>query len=108
MGILKFLFIAFLVAIIVPIIRVVLALWRMRRNFRRAMDGANRQAQGNRSREESPSSRKVYPKNVGEYVSFEEVAVEETNDDINGRRTTTEARFAEESQISDVEYEEIK
>lgn len=62
-----------------------------------------------RAKQESPASsgsKKIFSKDDGEYVSFEEIKVEETESGTENKRRYF-SKFKEEAQISDAEFEEI-
>ena len=108
MKLLIFIIILLFVAwILRPLIRIIIGIVKMNRQMRKAM-GANGFG---KKRESEPSDRysrqKKYPKNVGEYVSFEEIKVSEEAES-NNRTTEERTRVEVESQISDVEFEDIK
>lgn len=82
--------------------------WRLHQTIDDMRRGGGGQATGNRSNQRYESGRrsgKVYSKDVGEYVDYEEIdRVVEQN---TGEDVQTE-QFCEESRVSDAEYEDIK
>ena len=107
------LFILFLVLllILVPILRLVGAFFRFRNRMRQTMSGfAGNSNQGfsqksAKKQQTSRRRRKVYPRDEGEYVSFEEIITDRTTTTSDTGRST---KIYSESQISDAEFEEIK
>lgn len=89
-----------------PVIRVFLAIRRATREARRAFSG--RQSTGERSHRADTSGhrkrRKVFSRNEGEYVEFEEVTVTEERKSSNGTSKTT----VKESQVEDAEWEDVR
>ena len=71
----------------------------MKRRVANAFGGKEKPEKAN----EEPQRRKVYDKNVGEYVKFEEIAVDKSDD-----APMEKVEYREESQVSDVEFEEIR
>lgn len=110
-----FLLILFLVFVLPPIIRGIVAVHRFRRQTRdafEAMYGAGKQGRPDARRERkagwSDSGRqkkKKINKDVGEYIAFEEITVEQTvSAETDGRGQAT---YEVEQQVSDAEWEEI-
>ncbi len=91
-----FLFFIFIVVVGI-VINVLSAFFRLKHK----VTGAFRGAASNDSRDEEPQRRKVYDDGVGDYVKFEEI-IEETE------TPHEQVQFRQESQISDVEFEEIR
>lgn len=101
----------FLFFIVIPLVRVTWFLYKARRQARRFFDSMSSGAsgKGRRSSEpERPVHRKKIDPSVGEYIDFEEVTVTKTSTttDASGKTTTTTSTVTE-SQITDVEWEEI-
>lgn len=82
--------------------RVVVAFLQLKHKVRNAFGGGDSRNDGTVGGEE-PQRQKVYDKSVGEYVKFEEIV-----DDGAAEQPTREVEYREESQISDVEFEEIR
>lgn len=111
MGTIIFLLLFFFV--LLPLGRVVWAVWRQYRMLRRHMRQAEafgeafRSGRGTAPREEKPARKKKIARDVGEYVAFEEMRVytrsETTTTDSDGSTT----RVTVESQVEDAEWEEI-
>lgn len=109
MDFIGFILLLLLFLILVPVIRVVIAAANMRRRFKQAMGGFGNPRSGNCRGEkeyQTGDGKKVYAKDDGEYVSFEEIKVEETTEERDARRSRTES-VRKESQITDVEFEEL-
>lgn len=109
-GFLGFLFILLLVVIILPLMRIVIAAYNLRRRFKKAAEGfrGRQETNGNTNDRSQQNREKVFTKDIGEYVAFEEIAVEEEEDT---RRRTSNSSYNNvkvESQITDVEFEELK
>ena len=112
---LTILFLAFVAIILYPLVRAALKLHRLKRDFSRAF-GASRQQQGggyetSQAGERDPYTgrRKVYGSDEGEYVDFEEVAVDAEARSAGSNRDGGRpgADYREESQVVDAEFEEI-
>lgn len=110
MEIFAFLIIVVLLLILVPIFRVGLTVWnlkrKMTRQFRNAAGDNGAFREGKRAAEAAgaPTRRKVFSKDDGEYVAFEEITVEET---VGGRVCPQPDNVREEPRISDAQFEEI-
>ncbi len=107
---LTILFFAFVAIILYPLVLAALKLHRLKRDFSRAF-GASRQRSGggyeaSQAGERDPYTgrRKVYGRDEGEYVDFEEVAV---SAEARSTDSKPEADYREESQVVDAEFEEI-
>ncbi len=110
-----FLFLLFVFFIVIPIIRVMITIWRARRQTRRFFDqfrnaagagsGSSSQTRQNDAPRQPKAKKKIDP-TVGEYVAFEEIKSEttQTAGGTAGAKTYTEV----EQQIVDVEWEDIK
>ena len=83
----------------IPLLHVVAAFLNMKRRVAGAFGGRRKSEKA----KEEPQRRKVYDKNVGEYVQFEEIAVNKSDD-----AHIEKVEYREESQVSDVEFEEIR
>lgn len=96
-----FIFLIFIILFIVaiPLLHVVVAFLNMKRRVANAFGGKEKPKKAN----EEPQRRKVYDKDVGEYVKFEEIAVDKSDD-----APMEKVEYREESQVSDVEFEEIR
>ena len=96
-----FIFLIFIFFFIVafPLLHVVAAFLNMKRRVANAFGGKEKPEKAN----EEPQRRKVYDKDVGEYVKFEEIAVDKSDD-----TPMEKVEYREESQVSDVEFEEIR
>lgn len=99
------LLIAFLYFVVFPV-------WRFARQVRRAQNAQKdffrnftqqQTRQQQQTRREAERRRKKIDPSVGEYVAFEEVETTETRQTESG----TETRYERESQITDVEWEEV-
>lgn len=78
---------------------------KVKRNFKNTMNNAGFGGQ-QRQQAQQPQSKKVYTKDMGEYVKFEDV-----EDDFSATEEPRKEQYNNvkaESQISDVEFEEIK
>lgn len=80
-------------------LRIAVALINMKRRVANAFGGKEKPGKAN----EEPQRRKVYDKDIGEYVKFEEIAVDKSDD-----TPMEKVEYREESQVSDVEFEEIR
>ena len=108
-GFLGFLFLLLLVVILVPLLRIFTAAYNLRRRFKQAT-GQFRERQGRNGsqRQQQTQKEKIFTKDVGEYVAFEEIKIGE---DEFSRRREAAGSYREvkaESQITDVEFEELK
>lgn len=94
-----------LLLVLVPVLWVVSSVFKMRRRFKRAVnDAAPGGQRGQTSREpQTEGSRKVYAKDVGEYVNYEEIIVDRGQEEKPPHRKNVRP----EPRISDVEFEEI-
>lgn len=106
-----FLFLLFVFFIVIPVIRVVITIWRARRQTRRFFDqfrtaagtGASSHTRQKEPQQKPRSKKKIDP-SVGEYVAFEEIKSETTTTDRQNTTTYTEV----EQQVVDVDWEDIK
>lgn len=106
-----FLFLLFVFFIVIPVVRVVITIWRARRQTRRFFDqfrnatGTGPSSQtGRKEAPRQPKTKKKIDPSVGEYVAFEEIKTESTTTDRQNTTTYTEV----EQQIVDVDWEDIK
>lgn len=104
------LFFLFLMVLMI-LFRVIAAAMRFKRRVKRTMNGIfnrDENSPDNSGGESDKKRSKVYPKNVGEYVSFEEIEADETPPTENSAGYSYETRsYSEEPRITDVEFEEI-
>lgn len=94
-----FLILIILFIVAIPLLHVVAAFLNMKRRVANAFGGKEKPGKAN----EEPQRRKVYDKDIGEYVKFEEIAVNKSDD-----APMEKVEYREESQVSDVEFEEIR
>ena len=92
-------------------------MWLMKRQLKKQMGDAFAGGQqggrrgspfGGTPYSDQPQQRKkgkIFGKDVGEYVEFEEVSVYQSSD---GQQTETHIKYKEESQISDADWEEVR
>lgn len=113
MGFFGFILFGFLFLVLIIVVRVVLAVLRMRNGLKNLFSGGSRQrsrrdpgrSDGHGySKQWAGSGQKVYAKDEGEYVSFEEIIVDDPlrHAGAGGRRT-----IRREDRIVDAEYEDI-
>ncbi|MDE6642860.1 MAG: hypothetical protein K2K27_02020 [Muribaculaceae bacterium] len=105
MSIFLFLFLAFLFYfIILPIIKGMMFVSKVRNQTRDMFNQATGRGSGKKQNnsQPQPKQKKIDP-NVGEYVEFEEIEVTATDSSGN----TTHVNYQKETQITDVEWEEI-
>ncbi len=99
-----FILLLLLLLVIVPILWIVSSVFKLRRRFKRRVDDAARGQREYTARETHfGGSHKVFAKDVGEYVSFEEIIVDRESEEKPPHRDNVKP----EPQISDVEFEEI-
>lgn len=98
-----------LVVILVPLLRIFTAAYNLRRRFKQATGQFRERQGGNGSqRQQQTRKEKIFTKDIGEYVAFEEIKIDE---DEFSRRREAAGSYREvkaESQITDVEFEELK
>ena len=100
MGFIGFLFILIILfVVVIPLLRIIAAFITMKRKVASAFGGRSRAD----AEPAEPQRRKVYDDEIGEYVKFEEIAVDDAVEPPHG-----EVEYREEEQVSDVEFEEIK
>lgn len=114
-----FLLLLFIIFIVVPAVRILYTVYKVRSGYRKAFRSAQeqaRQAHQRREAENRPSGwsrprsrkRKVVDKNEGEYVEWEEIAETEVSaSSESGRRSTRVSSYVSE-RISDAEWEDMK
>lgn len=99
-----FILLFLLLLVIVPVLWIVSSIFKMRRRFKRTVNDAMGGQREYTAREtQSDGSRKVYAKDVGEYVSYEEIIVDREQEEKPPHRKNVRP----EPRISDVEFEEI-
>ena len=99
-----FILLFLLLLVMVPVLWIVSSVFKMRRRFKRTVNEATGRQNEYTAREtQFESSRKVYSKDVGEYVSYEEIIVDREREE----RPPHRKNVRPEPQISDVEFEEI-
>lgn len=109
MSIFGFLLLVALFFLLRPLIRVVWTVWRTMRQMR---DMQNNASSGARTRRDSSSRRharpreKVFRRDEGEYVEFEEITVEEAT--APGNKTAAGGESSRhEPRVTDAEWEDI-
>ena len=107
---LSFLLILFIVFIVIPILRLLWAGWKLRRRWMEATSGMRdayrRAAEEAAKKTKQPKKKKKIDPSVGEYVSFEELKVETTvTSETTADGSSTKIRV--ESQVEDVTWEEL-
>lgn len=102
------LLILFVWFILLPALKVYRAYSNLRKQARDFFGGNPRTDKqtphGDPSRAPKPKRKKIDP-NIGEYVEFEEITVSTTSTSENGHTTTN---YRRESQVTDVEWEDIR
>lgn len=114
-----FLLLLFIIFIVIPGVRILYTLLKVRSTYRNAFRSAKEQAKQSQRRREAenrPSGwsrprtrkKKVVDRNEGEYVEWEEVSeTEATTTAESGRRSTRVSSYVSE-RISDAEWEDMK
>lgn len=116
----EFILLLFIFFIVIPIGRVLFAVFRMRATYKRAMNNARKAQEQARNEYQSQhrsggwsmprrkKAKKVNP-NAGEYIEWEEIEVQTSKSNGETHSSTAEktTRYFEE-RISDAEWEEIK
>ena len=100
------LLILFLIIILRPILKVVLLMRRYKKAVNNAYSEAYKQYSRREEQPQQPVHKKVFTKDMGEYVAFEEISVETTTElhsDDKGDVT-----YTTEEQITDAEWVEIQ
>lgn len=100
MGFFTFFLLFVFVVVIGVVANLLSALYRLKRKVAGAFRGA--QSGEERTQTEDPARRKVYDRGVGDYVQFEEIIEDEV------ATPHEKVEFRQESQVSDVEFEEIR
>lgn len=106
----KFLFLILLFIIIFPILRFIIAIWGASRRFKKQYkdfaSGGGPRSNGEYYKRSTFSKRKkIFSKEDGEYVEFEEIKIEKSS--VTSTSGETEETY-DEPQISDAKFEEIK
>ncbi len=114
---LTFLFLLFIIFFVVPIVRVVLTVHKMRSNARQAYEqmadqqrreAERRQQENRKSGWKTPSRKpKKFNKTDGEYVEWEEITEPTTNNTTSESEVKQSPSPKEEARISDADWEEI-
>lgn len=105
MSLASILLIIFLIIILRPVIRAVIMFRRYKKAVNNAYSNAYKQY-SHREEPREPVHKKVFTKDMGEYVAFEEISVETTTETISDDKNTV--TYTTEEQIADVEWVEIK
>ncbi len=110
-------FLALLILFVVyPLCRAAWAVYKLRRQARRAFEDMNRKRTAEHRRREAEnrpagwqqaSRRKIFSKNEGEYVEWEEVDIT-VDAGADTARSSRRSRDVEEKRIVDVEWEDVK
>lgn len=100
--------ILFILFFVWPLLRVAFAVRRAHKQARKAYEEAfgHRQRQDNRSA--SPEKEKIFDRNVGEYVEFEEIECTSSTDSQGNDNTVNRKNVKIEHQVVDAEWEDIK
>lgn len=105
MWFLGLLLILFIIFIVVPLLRIGWAVYRLRRRAAEMFDGQYRRPQeyyGGSRQQRRPERKKKIDPGVGEYVPFEDLPSSPSGNDGH------EVDFKPENQIEDVAWEDIK
>jgi hypothetical protein len=94
-----FIFLLFFIYLIYKVVKVSM-------HVNRAFHDAYRQ-QDNTESYTNSGRRKVFQKDEGEYVDFEDISTDD-NTSTKPQKEEPQEKFADESQVSDAEFEEIK
>ncbi len=109
-----FFFILIIALLLWPFIRILMHANRARRQFQDIFRQQNARQEGSRQRRDdgdydtATGRRKVYGKDDGEYVDFEEVQEDNAPHTAPGTSTATQDSQVIEPQITDAEFEEVK
>lgn len=106
---LEILLILFILFFVWPLLRVVFAVRRAQKQARKAYEeafGRGRQ-QGNRE-SVSPEKEKIFDRNIGEYVEFEEIECSQSSETAPDGETKYGKNVKIERQVVDAEWEDIK
>lgn len=114
LGFIGFLLLLFFIFyVVLPLAKFGWKIYRAKKNwddqmnqFRRAAEG-RRDAWGRPAEPETPHHKKKIARDVGEYVAFEEISVE-TSEETTDKKTVEKETFTSEEQIEDVSWEDIK
>lgn len=106
MSLATILLILFLIIILRPILRVILMVRRYKKAVNNAYSEAYRQYSRKGEEPQQPAHKKVFTKDMGEYVAFEEITVESTTEVHSN--TDGDVSYTTEEQITDAEWVEIK
>lgn len=106
----KLLLLVLLIIIIFPILRLIIAIWGATRKFKKQYNDFTSGSdthynRGFNHRNTTKKRKKIFSKEVGEYVEFEEIKTNETH---TGSTTEKTRETYHESQISDAQFEDIK
>lgn len=97
-----------LVVILVPLLRIFAAAYNLRRRFKQATGQFRERQGGNGSQRQQTQKEKIFTKDVGEYVAFEEIKIDEGESSRRREAAGACREVKAESQITDVEFEELK
>ncbi len=103
MTILKFLLVVILLVVLIPLVRIGMALWSMRTSIRQAQEAARRIYGDGPFRERSAANGRTSAP-VGEYADFEEIPGERP---VTGSANSDSATTGNTSQVIEAEFEEI-
>lgn len=96
--------------IILPIIRVIIAIYSAQRKARKAFEQFSRQQQqprqGGWARDDQRRASRDRYDNIGEYAEFEEISTD--SDATQGTSSASRKSIPRESQVVDAEWEDIK
>lgn len=101
----SFLFLALIIFILWPIIRIAIALFSASRRARKAFTDQYQQQYRQQAQSQPKQRKKFFSSDEGEYVDFEEISATATP---SGTASQRHDSPAVEPQISDAEWEEIK
>lgn len=116
----SFIIILIIVFVVIPLVRILWAGYRLRnkmkkafREFQEQMQQQQQQAQERQntppgSQGNAPQQKKKFDRNQGEYVEWEDVKIIESTADNSANTHEKEVRIEKEPQISDAEWEEIR
>ena len=92
---------ALLFLVLWPVIKIGYQIYRVQRQMRKAFEQASRQQQ--QQQQQEAEREKIFDRNVGEYVDFEEIENTDSNSEPHYNPTVKI-----EPQIEDAEWEDIK
>lgn len=102
-----FLLLVLLFIILKPLIRVIWTVWKAMRQVKNMNADASRQQSHRPGNNRPRRKKKIFQRDEGEYVDFEEIEVTETRStDTAGNRRYTGSRPAD-SRVTDAEWEDI-